>query len=94
MWLVFGLGATIFCALNLLWTFQKKDPKYFRFISMTLTSFTLLSFYYDAAKRVISEDWSGLMDILPTTSKALIFLTLLSVFLNGLSLFISKASER
>lgn len=53
---------------------------------MALTSLTLLSFYYDAAKRVVGEYWSGLMDILPTTSKALVFLIIASILLNGLSL--------
>ena len=31
----------------------------------------ICSFYSDGAMRVLNEDWGGLMDIMPTMSKAL-----------------------
>ena len=40
------------------------EGKWFGFISMSLTIFTMCSFYSDGARRVVVEDWSGLMDSL------------------------------
>lgn len=90
MWLFFGLGAIVFACLNLYNFYKNRDSSLYRFISMALTCLTLLAFYRDAAQRVVSEDWAGLMDILPTMATALLFLTLAAIVINGFTLFKSK----
>lgn len=87
MWVLFGFGAIAFAILNIIWTFTNKPAKWFRFISMSLTVFTMCAFYSDGARRVIAEDWAGLMDILPTMSKALWVCCIISILLNSISLF-------
>lgn len=52
-------------------------------MSMALTALTVCAFYSDAAGRVAVDDWGGLMDILPTMSKALWICVLLSIIMNG-----------
>ena len=42
-----------------------------RFGAISFTALTVCSFYSDGAMRVLNEDWGGLMDIMPTMSKAL-----------------------
>ena len=92
MWILFGIGAIIFAVLNLIWTFQGRDKtvKWFRFISMALTALTLCAFYSDGASRVVTEDWSGLMDVMPTMSIALWICTIASIAINSVSLLTEK----
>ncbi len=48
---------------------------------------SMLTCYLEAANRVIKEDWGGLMDIMPTMSKALLVLVILSIAINSVSIF-------
>lgn len=88
MWILLGAGAIIFAIINLIGMFQGKNDnvKWFRFISMALTALTLCAFYSDGAKRVVAEDWSGLMDVMPTMSTVLWGCTIASILINGVSL--------
>ncbi len=90
MWLLLGVAAIVFAILNLVWAFQNKDAAWFRFISLSLTALTLCAFYSDGASRVVYEDWGGLMDIMPTMSKALWFCAIASILINSISLFEKK----
>ena len=90
MWLVMGFGAIIFAILNLVWTSKQKNSKWFGFISLSLTALTVCAFYSDAAMRVINEDWGGLMDILPSMSKALWICVIISILANSIMLLGDK----
>ena len=90
MWLAMGAGAIIFAILNLVWLFKQKSSKWFGFISLSLTALTVCAFYSDAAMRVINEDWGGLMDILPSTSKALWICVIISIMANSIMLLGDK----
>lgn len=92
MWLFFGITAIITAILNVIWTLRHREAKWFRFLSLSLTVFTVCSFYAEAAHWVLAEDWSALMDVLPITSKMLWCLTVTSVAMNSVSLF--KKTER
>lgn len=85
MWLVFGVGAAAFALLNL-WKPGKKR-EVFRWASLSLTALALCAFYADGAARVARGDWGGLMDTMPTLSRALWILTAASIALNGIDLF-------
>ena len=87
MWTFFGITAIISAILNVIWTLRLREAKWFRFLSMTLTVFTVCSFYAQAARWVLAEDWSALMDVLPTASNILWSLTITSVAINSISLF-------
>ena len=87
MWSFLGLGALVFAILNVVSSFKNKESKWFRFISLSLTALTVCSTYHDEAMRVFAEDWSGLMDIMPTMSKALWVCVVLSILINSISLF-------
>ncbi|WP_245149686.1 hypothetical protein [Peptoniphilus raoultii] len=79
-----------FCLFKYFLLFKGKRPKFFRFLSLALTAITLCFFYRDAYIHLNNKDWSGLMDIVPTMSKALFILTFASIIINGLSLFKAK----
>ena len=87
MWLFSGIAAIVTALLNIIWTLRHLEAKWFRFSSLAFTLFTICSFYAQAARWVLNEDWSALMDVLPGTSNALWFLSIASVVMNGISLF-------
>ena len=87
MWLFFCTTAIITAVLNIVWTLKGLDAKWFRFISLSLTAFTLCTFYTQVYQWVLIEDWSALYDVVPTVSKALWFLTIASIIINSISLF-------
>ena len=92
MWMVLGVAAIITAILNVVWSTKNQDAKWFRFISLSLTALTLCAFYSADAKWVLNEDWYALMDVVPTMSKALWVLTIVSILINSTSLF--KKSDR
>lgn len=90
LWIVFGIAAIIMAIANILCVMLHREAKWFRFASLALTALTLCAFYGLAAEIVLSEDWSGALDVIPTLSKPLWFLTVVSVLLNSFSLFTKK----
>lgn len=90
MWSAFGISAIAFAVSNVIWAFKNKNAKWFRFFSISLTALTVCSFYADGAIRVAKEDWGGLIDIVPTMSKALWVCVALSIAINSISLFREK----
>jgi len=86
MWLILGIGAVAFALSTVIWTVQGKDARWFSYISLSLTALTLCAFYSGEAKRVVSEDWVGLMDIMPTMSKTLWVYTVVSILINSVAL--------
>lgn len=90
MWTIWGAAAILTAIFNLIWNASGKDAKWFRFASLSLTALTVCAFYSMDAKWVQKEDWSALMDVVPTMSKALWTLTAASIVINGVSLFQKK----
>lgn len=85
MWLVFGMGAAAFALMNLRKPGKKREV--FRWASLSLTALALCAFYADGAARVADGDWGGLMDTMPTLSRAMWVLTAASILINGVDLF-------
>ncbi len=92
MWLVFGTAAVVSAVLNIAWAARGKEPKWFRFVSLSATALTLCAFYDLHAAWVVKEDWSALADVVPTMRGMLWTLTILSIGLNGITLF--RKSDR
>jgi len=90
IWIVFGIAAIVTAIANIICLILHKETKWFRFASLALTALTLCAFYGLAAKIVLSEDWSGALDVIPALSRPLWFLTIVSILLNSFSLFIKN----
>ena len=90
MWLFLGISAMIFTGFNLIYSFKNKNEKWFRFGAISFAALTVCFFYSDGAMRVLNEDWGGLMDIMPTMSKALWVCVGISILLKSVSLFREK----
>ena len=91
MWLIFGGAAIITALLNIMDYKNRADS--FRFSSLAFTSLTVWAFYADGAGRVIREDWGGLIDTMPTISKALWVCVALSILINSISLIKSHRKK-
>lgn len=87
MWLLFGIAAIITATLNIVRTVNHRDAKWFRFISLSLTAFTLCAFTSQYAHWAAIGDWSALQDVLPGMSRWMWILVGASVVINGISLF-------
>lgn len=90
MWLFFGITAIITAILNVIWTLRHREAKWFRFISLSFTTLTICSFYSLAYQWVLTEAADQLFDVMPTLSAMLWFLTIVSITINGISLFIKS----
>ena len=90
IWIVFGIAAIVTAIANIICLILHKETKWFRFASLALTALTLCAFYGLAGRIVLSEDWSGALDVIPTLSRPLWFLTIVSILLNSFSLFIKN----
>lgn len=92
MWLLFGIIAIITAILNIVWSIRHRETKWFRYISLSFTTLTLCAFYSMANHWAIIGDASALLDVMPTLSKILWFLTIDSIIINGISL-LSKSDK-
>ena len=87
MCLPFGLTAIVAAILNVIWTMRHREGKWFTFISLSFTALTLCAYYSLAKQWVLTNAADQLLDVMPTLSDALWFLTIASVMLNGICLF-------
>lgn len=82
MWFIFGLTSIIATLVNLYLFSKSKDYKLAMAIAIATTALTVLSLYSKVSDLLIAEDWSSLLDTVPTTSLFLNFLVSASILLN------------
>lgn len=82
MWFIFGLIAITATCINLFMYATGKDYKLAMAIGLSFTALTIVADYSMVANWVGVEDWSALMDVVPTMAAALWVLTILSILLN------------
>ncbi len=87
LWLPFGIVAVIASILNVIQTIRGRDAKWFRFIGLSFTALTLCAFYELAKQWALNGAADQLLDVMPTLSDVLWFLTIASLLLNGICLF-------
>lgn len=82
MWLLLGLIAIVATFINLYMYKTGKDYKLAMAMGLSFTALTLCAEYSLVSNWVKAEDWSALLDVVPTMEKALWFLTIVSILLN------------
>ena len=87
MCLTFGIVAVVAGILNVIWTLRRRETKWFSYISLSFTTLTLCAYYSLAKQWVLANAADQLLDVMPTLSDVLWFLTIASVMLNGICLF-------
>lgn len=82
MSLILGLIAIAATFINLFMYKAGKDYKLAMAVGLSFTALTLCSEYSLVSDWVKVEDWSALLDVVPTMERALWFLTIVSILLN------------
>ncbi len=91
MWIFCGIASLIFTMLHAYAAFSGKSiSKAMAFGAFAFTALTLLSEYAMVVSWVQAEDWSALLDVVPSMLPLLIAYTVILVGANGLLLFIEK----
>jgi len=82
MWVILGIIALIATIINLYMYGTGKDYKLAMAMGLSFTALTLVAEYRMVSDWVKAEDWSALLDVVPTMETALWILTILSILLN------------
>jgi hypothetical protein len=82
-WFLFGVSAIIAAVVHVFAVSRQKAGQVWLFASLSFTALTVCALYSDAARRVVNEDWGGLMDIMPTMAGALWVCVIASILMNG-----------
>lgn len=90
MWIFLGIVAIITAILNVIWTIRQKDTKWLQFISLAFTALTICAQYSMVKKWVLEEDWSALLDVVPSMTSVLWIFVFASIVTNSIALFIKK----
>lgn len=90
MWFWFGVAAVITAAINVICMFWPRVASWFRFLSLSLTALTMCAEYSMVEQWVSREDWSALMDVVPSMGGMLWTLVIASILINSISLIVSS----
>lgn len=93
MWIILGVIAIIATFINLYMYGTGKDYKLAMALGLSFTALTLVAEYRMVSDWVKVEDWSALLDVVPTMETALWFLTILSILLNITPLLLELKSK-
>ena len=94
MWLIFGGIAIASTFVNLY--LYKKDKNYHlaMAIGLSFTALTLVASYGMVSSWVSAEDWSAILDVVPTMSTTLLILTIASILLNITPVFLELQNKK
>lgn len=82
MWFILGVVAITATYINLYLYATGKDYKLAMAMGLSFTALTLVAEHSMVSSWVKAEDWSALLDVVPTMAAALWVLTIISILLN------------
>lgn len=94
MWLILGIIAIVTTFINLYMYKTGKDYKLAMALGLSFTALTLCAEYSVISKWVQSEDWSALLDVVPTMEMSLWVLTMISILLNITPILLELKSKK
>ena len=94
MWLILGLIAIVATFINLYMYKVGKDYKLAMAIGLSFTALTLCAEHSLISNWVKGEEWSDLLDVVPTMEKALWILTVVSILLNIAPIFLELKNKK
>jgi len=93
MWIILGAIAMVATLINLYMFKAEKNYKLAMTIGLSFTALTLCAEYSAVSAWVQKEDWSALLDVVPMMEKALWFLTIVSILLNIVPIFLELKNK-
>lgn len=94
MWIILGVIAIVATFINIYMYKAGKDYKLFMAIGLSFTALTLCSEYSLVSRWVKVEDWSALLDVVPGMERALWVLTIISIVLNIVPIFLELKNKK
>ena len=94
MWLILGFISIVATFINLYMYKMRKDYKLAMAMGLTFTALTLISEYSLISRWVKTEDWSALLDVVPSMEKTLWILTIISILLNISPILLELKSKK
>ncbi|KIL43240.1 hypothetical protein [Jeotgalibacillus campisalis] len=94
MWIIFGIIAIIATLTNIFLFSRGKEYKLAMALGLSFTALTLCAEYSLVSNWVEVEDMGALLDVVPTVEKALWFLTIASILLNIIPIFLERKDKR
>jgi len=82
MWFILGVIAVVATFINLYMYKTGKDYKLAMAIGLSFTALALCSQYSLVSKSVKAEDWSALLDVVPTMEMSFWALTIIAIVIN------------
>lgn len=95
MWILIGACSVALSVCNLCFAFYR--PKYvtwITYIALSFVCFELVSEYNMVNQWVIHEDWSALMDVVPSMNGVVFCYAMIMVIGNGIALLIAHRKEK
>ena len=94
MWLIVGLIAIAATALNLYMYITGKDYKLAMAMGLSFTALTLCTVNNLVADWVEVRDWAAIEDVVPSMERTLLFLTIVSIFLNITPILLEQKGKK
>ena len=82
MWFIFGVFAIISTIANLFMYFNNRNYTLPMGLALSFTALILTSSLNDISESLMANDFTSLLDVVPTASTALLLLTIASILLN------------
>ena len=87
MWLLFLMPSCVFALINIIKTFQNKNGKIYRFISLSSLIIALCFVCSLNNEWVVNEDWTALLDVSEQMTKNLWIISSSLILVNFISLY-------
>lgn len=94
MQIILGLIAIVATFINLYLYGKGKDYKLAMAMGLSFTGLALLAAYSMLSDWVIAEDWSALLDVVPTMKTALWISTVISILLNMTPIILERTLKK
>lgn len=94
MWILFGTASIVFTALNLWLSFRShRLAGWTSLCALSFTALTILAQYFLINNWVRKEDWTALMDVVPTMNNSLSAYVLLMIFINFFPMLLKNSRQ-
>lgn len=93
MWIILGIVAIIATFINIYQYRVGKNYQLAMAMALSFTALTLVAEYRMVSNWVKAEDWAALLDVVPAMETTLWILTLVSLLLNLLPLFLEMNNK-
>lgn len=94
MWILFGVFALVATFFNFYLYVKGKDYKIAMALGLSFTALTVCAAYTLVSDWVKAEDWTALMDVVPSMETALWVLTVLAIAMNLAPVFLEAKRKR